>query len=86
MEKRQTKKLVKKVDEKTNADTKEEEKADKHMQKYESHMTLYHWNMYGQEDSLKFYREMVYMRNDLEDKLMKQKVNLKLLEEETGDV
>ena len=32
------------------------------------------------------YRDIVYMKNDLEDQLMKQKVDIKLLEEATAEV
>ena len=49
-------------------------------------MSLYHWTMFDVEDQLGMYRDVVYMKNDLEDQLMKQKVDIKLLEEATAEV
>ena len=42
--------------------------------------------MFDKEDQLGMYRDIVYMKNDLEDQLMKQKVDIKLLLEQTDGV
>ena len=58
---------------------------DDHDTRLESHMSLYHWTMFDAQDQLGMYRDIVYMKNDLEDQIMRQKVDIKLLLEGTEE-